>query len=215
MGILIEIDDHPLLQLAAIHCRFHAPLGSADSPGWLTDLLSLDTASHRRNEEGRAAIRRMLRHGGYRPSGRGKPASEYLVAAARRQALVSINPAVDALNAASLDGGVPISAIDLALSGRAFEVKICGPGEGYIFNPAGQEIDLKGLLCLHDAHGPCANAVKDSQRTKTGPDTREVLGVIWGSREGGKDLVGTREFLWDLWRKLGGELEEVDQEIRR
>jgi hypothetical protein len=36
-------------------------------------------------------------------------------------------------------------------------------------------------LCLFDAEGSCANAVKDAQRTKTGPDTKQTLSLIWGS----------------------------------
>ena len=55
------------------------------------------------------------------------------------------------------------------------------PGERYAFNTAGQVIELEGLLCLLDAEGPCANAVKDAQRTKTGPMTRETLSLVWGT----------------------------------
>ncbi|MBL4688543.1 MAG: hypothetical protein JKY37_28395, partial [Nannocystaceae bacterium] len=40
---------------------------------------------------------------------------------------------------------------------------------------------LTGLLCLHDADGPCANAVKDSQRTKTHDGTTRTLSVVWGT----------------------------------
>ena len=36
-------------------------------------------------------------------------------------------------------------------------------------------------LCLFDPDGPCGNAVKDSQRTKTGPETRRTLTLIWGT----------------------------------
>ena len=55
------------------------------------------------------------------------------------------------------------------------------PGTSYVFNAAGQSIDLAGLPCLFDAEGPCANAVKDAQRTKTGPATRRTLSLIWGT----------------------------------
>jgi hypothetical protein len=51
-----------------------------------------------------------------------------------------------------------------------------------VFNASGQEIDLAGLLCLFDAEGPCANAVKDAQRTKTGPATTRTLSILWGAR---------------------------------
>ena len=45
----------------------------------------------------------------------------------------------------------------------------------------GQTIRLDGLLCLFDAEGPCGNAVKDCQRTKTDGGTRRTLSVIWGT----------------------------------
>jgi hypothetical protein len=37
-------------------------------------------------------------------------------------------------------------------------------------------------VCLFDADGPCANAVKDAQRTKTTAGTRRTLSVVWGTR---------------------------------
>jgi hypothetical protein len=40
---------------------------------------------------------------------------------------------------------------------------------------------LGGLLCLWDLEGPCANAVKDAQRTKTDAQTTQTLTVIWGT----------------------------------
>src|SRR5215472_9872028 len=54
-------------------------------------------------------------------------------------------------------------------------------GSSYVFNAAGQVIDLGGLLCLFDAEGPCANAVKDAQRTKTTAATRRTLTLLWGT----------------------------------
>ena len=50
-----------------------------------------------------------------------------------------------------------------------------------MFNASGQTIDLGGLLCLFDADGPCGNAVKDAQRTKTTADTRRTLSLLWGT----------------------------------
>jgi hypothetical protein len=60
-------------------------------------------------------------------------------------------------------------------------VGVAPPGASYVFNASGQAIDLGGLLCLSDADGPCANAVKDAQRTKTGADTRRTLSLLWGT----------------------------------
>ena len=36
-------------------------------------------------------------------------------------------------------------------------------------------------MCLFDVEGPCANAVKDAHRTKTGPETRRTLSLVWGT----------------------------------
>ncbi|MBI2571078.1 MAG: hypothetical protein HYV63_29075 [Candidatus Schekmanbacteria bacterium] len=129
----------------------------------------------------RAHVRDLLRHGGYKPTGRGKPASEYLLRAAGDGSLQPINAAVDTCNAVSLHSGLPISLIDLDRALPPLEVRIARPGEAYMFNPSGQVIDLEGLWCLCDAAGPCANAVKDAQRTKTAAQTVRTLTVIWGT----------------------------------
>jgi DNA/RNA-binding domain of Phe-tRNA-synthetase-like protein len=122
----------------------------------------------------------MLRHGGYKPTGRGKPASEYLVRAAEEGGLRSINAAVDACNVVSLFSGFPISVVDMDLAEPPFRIAIAPAGTSYVFNPAGQEIDVGGLVCLYDARSPIGNAVKDSQRTKTHDGTRATLSVLWG-----------------------------------
>jgi hypothetical protein len=41
-------------------------------------------------------------------------------------------------------------------------------------------MDLKGLICLFDAEGPCGNPVKDAQRVKTHDGTTDTLTIIWG-----------------------------------
>jgi len=179
--IVIEVDDHPLLRVAAFTTAFPAPLGALPATPPVLDALGLDAAAPlQRDEATRAAVRDLLRHGGYKPTGRGKPASEYLVRAATEGALGSINAAVDACNAVSLHSGFPISVVDLDRAHRPFRIAIAPAGASYVFNAAGQEIDLAGLLCLYDAAGPCANAVRDAQRTKTTADTRSTLSVIWG-----------------------------------
>lgn len=137
-----------------------------------------------RSQEVRAAVRDLLRHGGYKPTGRGKPASEYLLRAAEEGTLQPINLAVDVCNVVSLHSGLPISVVDLDRTNHPLRIAVV-PTENptsYIFNASGQEIDVRGLLCLHDAEGPCANAVKDAQRTKTSGATRRVLYVIWGTK---------------------------------
>ncbi|HMB68433.1 MAG TPA: phenylalanine--tRNA ligase beta subunit-related protein, partial [bacterium] len=162
-----------------------------------------------RAESVRTDVRDLLRHGGYKPTGRGKPASEYLVRAAGEGALRSINTAVDLCNAVSLHSGLPISVVDADLAEPPFRVGLADADASYVFNPSGQEIRLGGLLCLHDARGPCANAVKDSQRTKTREETQRVLSVIWGvaSQE---DAV-RRAAVWyrELSLRAGARVDEI------
>ena len=74
-------------------------------------------------------------------------------------------------------------------------------------NPTGQEITLTGLLCLHDAEGPCANAVKDAQRTKTHEETTEILAVIWGTREVEGRSAAVAERFRGWIERLGGRIE--------
>lgn len=176
---MLTAADHPLLRFGAFKTEFEGPL---ESPRWLVDLLADGAdAPLARSEDVRKAVRDLLRHGGYKPTGRGKPASEYLVRAAGGDGgLRSINLAVDACNAVSLHSGLPVSVVDADLAAPPYRIEVAPEGARYVFNPAGQEIDLKGLLCLCDADGPCANAVKDSQRTKTHAGTRRTLSVVWG-----------------------------------
>jgi len=178
--IEITVAPHPLLRASGFVTTFERPLSGTPSSTEVTTALGLDAAAPlRRDDVVRSAIRDMLRSTGYKPTGRGKPASEYLVRAAA-DGLPSINAAVDACNAVSLHSGLPISVIDLDRARAPFRIAPGGRGDRYIFNASGQEIDLEGLLCLWDADGPCANAVKDAQRTKTSGATRRTLSIVWG-----------------------------------
>ncbi len=182
MDLQVSLEGHPLLDAACFSVSLDAPLSELPSPEWLLALLSLDAeAPLERSEEVRAATRDLLRHGGYKPTGRGKPASEYLVRAVGEGKLGSINLVVDACNVASLHSGVPISIVDTDLATPPLRIGIAPEGTRYVFNASGQEIDASGLLCLSDVEGPCANAVKDAQRTKTHPGTTRALVVVWGS----------------------------------
>ncbi|MRG96591.1 phenylalanine--tRNA ligase beta subunit-related protein [Polyangium spumosum] len=180
---MLTIDPHPLLEAAAFTTTFPAPLGEITTPESVRVLLTSGaTAPLSADEAVRSAVRDLLRHGGYKPTGRGKPSSEYLVRAVGEGALGAINAAVDTCNAVSLHSGLPISVIDLDRATAPFRIGIAKPGEKYVFNASGQEIDLAGLLCLFDAEGPSANGVKDAQRTKTHAGTRRTLSVLWGTR---------------------------------
>jgi DNA/RNA-binding domain of Phe-tRNA-synthetase-like protein len=207
----IDVQDHPLARIGAFRTFFPAPLDALATPPPLAGLLRPDApAPLAREESVRQAVRDMLRAGGYKPTGRGKPASEYLVRAATDGVLSSINVAVAACNAVSLHSGLPISVVDTALAREPFRIAVAGPAHRYVFNAAGQEIELEGLLCLFDAAGPCGNAVKDAQRSKTRPETTETLSVVWGVA--GHESLLERCVAWyrDLLHDAGATTEPVE-----
>jgi DNA/RNA-binding domain of Phe-tRNA-synthetase-like protein len=178
---VLAVDPHPLLDLGAFETSFAAPLLDTPTPEPITRLMTLSPDAPVASDDAvQKAVRNLLRHGGYKPAGRGKPASEYLRRADAEGGLARINVAVDACNAVSLHSGLPISVVDLDRTEGSLRVGIADD-VSYIFNAAGQEIKVAGLLCLHDARGPCANAVKDCMRTKTHPGTRRTLTLIWGT----------------------------------
>ncbi len=179
---MLTLDPHPLLDLETFVTTFPRPLGETPVPAALTGLLRPDAqAPLHSDDEVREAVRALLRKGGFKPTGRSKPASEYLLRAAADGGLSSINLAVDACNVVSLHSGLPISVIDLDRASPPLRVGLAPAGSSYVFNASGQSIDLGGLLCLFDADGPCANAVKDAQRTKTSPATTRTLSLVWGT----------------------------------
>ena len=206
----LRIDPHPLLQVAVFTTSFAARLGDTPTSAAALDALRLDApAPLQRDEAVRGAVRDLLRVGGYKPTGRGKPASEYLVRAAAEGTLRSINAAVDACNAVSLHSGFPISVIDLGRASAPFRIAVAPDGTSYVFNASGQEIDLGGLLCVFDGEGPCANAVRDSQRTKTRDDTRSTLSVIWAPRGFEQRLGAAERWYRQLLETSGATTERV------
>ncbi len=177
MSLTVMVASHPLLDVGAFVTQFARPLGqlAAFDPGVTPPFTSDDTV--------RAEIRALLRQGGFKPAGRSKPASEYLVAAHAEGRFPAINAAVDACNVASLWSGLPISLVDLDRAVGDLAIRVCPAGTSYVFNPSGQVIDASGLLAVFDAEGPTGTPVKDAQRTKTHEGTRRTLSVVWGSKQ--------------------------------
>ncbi|MDP3278887.1 MAG: phenylalanine--tRNA ligase beta subunit-related protein [Deltaproteobacteria bacterium] len=174
----LTVATHPSLCLQLIATQWPAALGGLSSPALGAE--PPDAASLPRADDTlRGHVRDLLRHGGFKPTGRSKPSSEYLLRVAKEQPLAAINVAVDLANYASLHSGLPISVVDLDRTALPLAVRLAAPSEQYVFNASGQVLDVANLLCLHDALGPCANAVKDAQRTKTHADTRTTLTLIW------------------------------------
>jgi DNA/RNA-binding domain of Phe-tRNA-synthetase-like protein len=165
------------------------PQPSEALPGPLAELVT------RAREQGESlwppgrkrGVRDLLRHGKYKPSGRSKPASEFLLQAAGKDRFPAVLPPVDCNNYVSLGSGLPGSIFDTRRSGERLILRRGLAGERYVFNPSGQEIDLQDLLLLarptpEDPHAgvPCGNPVKDSEATKIRPgQTRDVVAVLY------------------------------------
>ncbi len=208
--LVLEQDPHPLLRPVAFLTWFPRRLGEIPTPPPVLALLDLDAeAPLRRTEEVRRAVRDLLRHWGHKAAGRGKPAAEYLVRAASEGTLDSINVAVDICNAVSLHSGFSIALLDLDLLEPPLRIARGQPGERYVFNRSGQEMDLEGLICLYDARGPCANPVKDAQRAKTHPDTRATLTILWGTTPFEERCRRAYEWYRGLLEALGAQVTEV------
>jgi DNA/RNA-binding domain of Phe-tRNA-synthetase-like protein len=132
-----------------------------------------------------AAIRAMLRKGGFRPSGRNRPAQEYLGnVAASSAGLQSICNIVDVNNTFSLKHRLPASIFDVDCVGQELIVREGRPGERYVFNASGQALRLKGLLCLCAGDGSAiASPVKDAFAAHVTEKTTAVIAGVYGSRE--------------------------------
>ncbi len=159
------------------------------------------------DEAVRQACRDVLRNGKYKPTGRGKPASEYLLRAAGDGTFPTVNGPVDANNLVSLDALVPISVWALELAGtREFEFRLGRAGESYVFNPSGQVLDLEDLVCgcglVPDGRSqPMVTPVKDGLATKIRLETRAVAGCIYFPLEAG-GAARLREVTGALYRWL-------------
>jgi DNA/RNA-binding domain of Phe-tRNA-synthetase-like protein len=165
--------------------------------------------------ERKAAVRDMLRHGKYKPAGRSKPSSEYLLAATLEGDFPLVNGPVDANNAVSLEWGYPASVFDAAETGGELFLRRGAAGESYVFNPSGQAIDLEDLLVVcrrrldpgtdAAAWEPCGNPVKDAMATKVFEGARDIAAVVYAPRDDGADRIEAcaRRFAELLERECG------------
>ena len=158
------------------------------------------------SEQRRLAVRAMLREGGFKPSGRSKPAQEYLMRCLREgEGLPSIFPAVDILNATSVRTGLPISLLqkDLFPGGR-LEIRIGKPSETFVFNSAGQELSLENLIVIcggSDGQTPLGSPVKDSMAGKITKDHLDAVSILYGPKSNvsmGEMLRIAQEFAENL-----------------
>lgn len=157
------------------------PAGLGEALDALEGAAELDALREAR----RLAARDMLRNGRYKPTGRGKPASEYLLRAASEATFPRINAVVDVNNLVSAEAALPISLWDLDRAGvDRYVFRLGAEGEAYVFNASGQALDLHDLVvgCRApngDVSEPSVSPIKDSHATKTTPETRRVAGCIY------------------------------------
>ncbi|HEY0251001.1 MAG TPA: hypothetical protein VGC41_05715, partial [Kofleriaceae bacterium] len=78
MALTVSVAEHPLLALDAFVTRFDRPLADLVTPAEILRYLEPQaTAPICSSDTVRAEVRSLLRHGGFKPAGRSKPASEY------------------------------------------------------------------------------------------------------------------------------------------
>lgn len=212
MSLSIAAASHRLLDAGAFVIRCAQPIRALTTPDAITSLTAPGAqpphALPAPADHVKAAVRDLLREGGYKPSGRSKPASEYLAAAFEKAAFPRINALVDACNVVSLHSALPISLVDLDRVTPPLALRVAPPGTSYLFNPSGQTIDAGGLLALYDAEGPTATPVKDAQRTKTHDDTTSAVVIVWGTRA----LAGWTAITTQWYRALVAEIPGVTTE---
>jgi DNA/RNA-binding domain of Phe-tRNA-synthetase-like protein len=171
------------------------PSNSRDAPGFLKEIV--EKAKERGESfwpEGfKERVRKMLRFGVYKPCGRAKPSSEFLLNAAVQDAFPFLHAPVDVNNAVSLESGYPATIFDADLSGTELLLRRGLAGENFVFNSSGQVIDLRDLLVVCRRIGekwePCGNPVRDSMATKIRPDTRSVIAVLYAPADEPKEKV--------------------------
>ena len=196
-ALRLDPDLHPIpVRPALIWAEGIAhPEPTTATPDFLTDLLRNVEAQGEDfiPGESRQRVRQMLRYGKYRPSGRGKPASEFLLRAALADDFPLVNPPVNVNNAVSLESGLPGSIFDTDLSGTELLIRRGRRGESYVFNPTGQAIDLEDLLLVcrktTDGWEPCGNPVKDAMTTKIHPQTQNVVAVLYAPADKPSDTL--------------------------
>lgn len=128
-------------------------------------------------------IRSLLKTFGFHPSGRSRPASEYLFKdLSNRGSFNYINNVVDINNHISLKYKLPISVFDLDKSGYNLCLRVGNETEEYVFNKEGQILTLKKLLLVAKTDGEAIGTpVKDSQATKVFEPTNKIAFFVYSS----------------------------------
>lgn len=211
---MISVAPHPLLDVRAFYTHFPKALGHYSDAELSTIRLFFgpSTKGPLSLIETKGLIRDLLRNKGFSPSGRNKPAHEYLDKAVEKGWFTEssgINAAVDTCNVISLHSKLPISVLDKSKLNTPLQLRCCEAGTVYPFNPSGQLLKAGGLLSLHDSKGPTASPVKDAQRSKTDESTIHTLSVIWSHVALREHTDDTEEWYKALLTELGAQVQPI------
>lgn len=160
-------------------------------------------------EPARVAVRKLLKYGGFSPTGRNRPAQELLVRDLQeRGEFHHINNVVDVNNLASLETLTPMSIFDLDKTGDELDVRLGEDGESYVFNASGHVLDVKRLVvCARRDGEPIGSPVKDSAATKVFEGASRYAGVMYvpaGLLDGDALLAAVRGVAELLASETGG-----------
>ena len=151
------------------------------------------------------SVRGLLRQCGFQPSGRNRPANEYLL----RQMMETgtfqfILNLVDINNYLSLKYGLPMSVLDAGKFSGIPLLRLGKTNESYVFNPSGQEIDLECLIVIADEKDtgagesiPIGSPIKDSMIGKISKETTSAIGVVYAPAE--DKFAGIVESVLNEW----------------
>ncbi len=150
-------------------------------------------------------VRSLLKTFGFHPSGRSRPASEYLFKdLINRGSFNYINNIVDINNHISLKYKLPISVFDLDKSGFDLCLRVGGETEEYIFNKEGQILTLKKLLLVAKTGAEAIGTpVKDSQATKVFEPTKKIAFFVYSSSN-----ITSKEEMEKILNEIGKYLQE-------
>lgn len=175
------------------------PSGSALTERFETLYEDLRAGRTGGSEANRKALRDLLRNGRFRPSGRSKPAQEYLARVFSQNGRIDlINNIVDINNFISLRYGLPLSAFNGDTISGDVVIRLGHPEERYVFNASDQEMDCQDLVVVCDDRGPMGSPVKDSQSTKVFPGVTSVLFVVYAS-----EVTNSRSDLLEITAEIG------------
>lgn len=152
---------------------------------WFADQLEIakDRVSDSTWNARRESVREMLRTAHFKPTGRSKPAQEYLLRCLLEPPFPRVNIPVDCLNLFSVTHGIPISLLRRDRFLDSVNIRLGRESEQYVFNRAGQALDLHGLLCVCgglSADQPLGSPVKDSMEGKVDDPSQDMIAFLYG-----------------------------------